>query len=152
MFYVKFVVFFKFNSWAVKIGVNVAAWRNFHRFLKAKIKWFYFVFFYQIMYISFIFLVIWCQTKLWNFNNFLWMIVTFLFQFSNTSGSPHIVNTTELVAQFNQFSNFLMGYIEKTTSTDLGNYTLPKFLNMQYWIDASEMLNSIISDPARLMQ
>ncbi|VDI72583.1 ATP-binding cassette, subfamily A (ABC1), member 1, partial [Mytilus galloprovincialis] len=72
--------------------------------------------------------------------------------FSNTSGSPHIVNTTELVAQFNQFSNFLMGYIEKTTSTDLGNYTLPKFLNMQYWIDASEMLNSVISDPARLMQ
>ncbi|CAC5362986.1 unnamed protein product [Mytilus coruscus] len=72
--------------------------------------------------------------------------------FSNTSGSPNIVNTTELVAQFNQFSNFLMGYIEKTTNAGLGNYTLPKFLNMQYWIDASELLNSVISDPARLLQ
>lgn len=79
------------------------------------------------------------------------MNICFFSQFSNTTTTT-TMNTTELVEQFNAFSKFLMSYIEKTSTSDMGKFTLPTFLDMQRWTDAINQLNLIIGDPTRLAQ
>jgi len=61
------------------------------------------------------------------------------------------VDTAKLVAQYNQLSAYLLSYIE-VQSQNPDNVTLPQFLNMQYWLDTTNFLNTVITDPSRLMR